>query len=315
MRSAEAMERTAIIGGVCFDKTGTLTLGKPEVESADDQVLARAASLASGSSHPLSEAIVAAAVERDLEVHTAQGVTEQPGRGLRGVIDNIALELQAASVAIAEGRVKEDEIPSDRTCSVLLEDGVYRGTIAFTDRVRDDASDLIAALHASGLKAILLTGDRRSVAEEIGKELGLEPSEIHAELRPEEKVAHIAALNMPVAMVGDGINDAGALAEAGAKGGVGIAIGTGTNIAIESADIVIPAERLLSVVDSIQISQATRRAIRQNLTLSFLYNSCAIPVAALGLLGTIGPLIAGIAMGLSSVSVVANSLRLRMQLR
>ena len=138
---------------------------------------------------------------------------------------------------------------------------------------------------------------------------------VHAELKPEDKVAVISRSDEPVAMVGDGINDAGALAEAGARGGVGIAIGAGTNIAIESADIVIPADRLISIVDALRIARATRRTIRQNLGLSFFYNTCAIPVAALGLLGSIGPLVAGIAMGMSSVSVVANSLRLSLRMR
>ena len=314
VRSAEAMERTAVIGRVCFDKTGTLTVGRPTVESGEDEVIRRAAALSIGSAHPLSEAIVTAASDRGLEVPSASDITEIPGRGLTARIGNAKIELQSASAAIAEGTIGQDMVAPGRTCSVLLEDGAFIGTITFTDKVRDDAAELIKELHARNIVAMLLTGDRRSVAEELASRIGLSQEEIHADLLPEQKVQVITSSPVTVAMVGDGINDAGALAEAGARGGVGIAIGTGTNIAIESADVVIPADRLLSVIDTIRISRATRRTIRQNLALSFLYNTCAIPVAAIGLLGSIGPLIAGIAMGLSSVSVVANSLRLRLQL-
>jgi Cu+-exporting ATPase len=314
VRSAEAMERTAVIGGVCFDKTGTLTVGRPTVESADDETIRLAAALSMGSTHPLSVAIVKEASDRGLEVPGATDITEKPGRGLTARVGAANLELQSASVALAEGTIQEEIVAPGRTCSVLLEDGDFRGTITFTDKVRDDAAELIRELHARNIVSILVTGDRRSVAEELASEIGLDPDQIHAELSPEQKVEIITSLPMTVAMVGDGINDAGALAEAGARGGVGIAIGTGTNIAIESADVVIPADRLLAVIETIRISRSTRHVIRQNLALSFLYNTCAIPIAAIGLLGSIGPLVAGIAMGLSSFSVVANSLRLRLQL-
>ena len=160
----------------------------------------------------------------------------------------------------------------------------------------------------------MLTGDRRGVAETVAASVGIESKDVHAELTPEGKLAFGPKAGT-IAMVGDGINDAAALSEAAVRGGVGIAIGAGTNVAIESADIVLPGDRVEAVLEALRIARSTRRAIRQNLTLSFFYNTCAIPVAAFGLLGDSGPLIAGIAMGLSSVSVVANSLRLRLSLR
>ncbi|MDG2030580.1 MAG: cation-translocating P-type ATPase [Phycisphaerales bacterium] len=315
VRSAEGMERAATVRSVYLDKTGTLTLGRPRVESGEDQVLASAASLAAGSAHPLSEAVIEAALERRLEIPRATDVLEEPGRGVRGTIEGQPVELLSATVALAEGLLEPEQVPPGRTCSVLVRDGAMVGAITFADQVRPDARDLITTLGTLGVSTGVLTGDRRSVAEELAADIGISSGMVHAELKPEDKVAVISRSDEPVAMVGDGINDAGALAEAGARGGVGIAIGAGTNIAIESADIVIPADRLISIVDALRIARATRRTIRQNLGLSFFYNTCAIPVAALGLLGSIGPLVAGIAMGMSSVSVVANSLRLSLRMR
>jgi heavy metal translocating P-type ATPase len=315
VRSAQGMERAATVRSVYLDKTGTLTLGRPQVESGEDPVLASAASLAAGSAHPLSEAVVRAAHERGLEIPRSSDVVEVPGRGVRGTIEGLSAELLSATVALAESRLEPEQVPPGRTCSVLVIDGAVAGAITFADQVRPDARDLISTLSTLGITAGILTGDRRSVAEELAADIGVAPEMVHAELKPEDKVAVISRSEDPVAMVGDGINDAGALAEAGARGGVGIAIGAGTNIAIESADIVIPADRLVSIIDALRIARATRRTIRQNLGLSFFYNTCAIPVAALGLLGSIGPLVAGIAMGMSSVSVVANSLRLSLRMR
>lgn len=314
VRSAEAMERLAVIGAVYFDKTGTLTVGHPVVEGGDDDTIRRAAALASGSTHPLSEAIVTEATRRGLDVPEATGLEEVPGTGLNGTVQGKKLRLISASIAHGEGLVRDDQLKSEGTSSVLLEGDRLVGVVDFIDEVRPDARDLVTELRRLGIKSVLVTGDRSSVAAGLATSIGIDADAVHAECSPVRKVEVVTSSDVPVAMVGDGINDAAALAEAGARGGVGIAIGTGSNIAIESADIVMPADRLASVLDSIRISRATRRAIRQNLALSFLYNSCAIPIAALGLLGPIGPLVAGIAMGLSSVSVVANSLRLRLQL-
>ena len=315
IRSSAALERAAVVGRVCFDKTGTLTQGRPAVKGCDDDVLRDAASLAEGSNHPLSRAVVDAARERGVPVVPARELTEVAGIGLQGLVGGRPSELSSASRAIERGLLKSSDVPDELTASVLIVDGEVRGVISFEDRIREEAASVIAALRQDGRKVSLLTGDRRGVAESVARSVGIDPEDVHAELTPEGKLAFVSASDVPLAMVGDGINDAAALAEAGVRGGVGIAIGAGTNVAIESADIVLPGERVGAVLEAIRIARATRRTIRQNLSLSFLYNTCAIPVAAFGLLGDSGPLVAGIAMGLSSVSVVANSLRLRLSLR
>lgn len=315
IRSAEAMERAAAVQTVAFDKTGTLTQGKPVVDAADDETLALAAAIAIGSAHPLSQAILQCAIERGLTPPIASAMTETPGRGVYGVVDGAAIELLAGEAVRAEGKLGSLVLPDARTTSVVLQDGNAVGAISFVDRARPEAAALITSLQASGKVCIILSGDRESVVKELGVSIGIAPENAFGGLTPEGKVNAIRARTGGVAMVGDGINDAGALAEAGALGGVGIAVGTGTNIAIESADIVIPGERLDAIEESLRVAYATRRTIRENLALSFLYNSCAIPIAAAGLLGAIGPLVAGAAMGMSSVSVVSNSLRLRWRLR
>ena len=315
IRSSAALERAAVVERVCFDKTGTLTEGRPVVKDCDDDLLREAASLAVGSNHPLSVAIVAGARERGLSFAAAHDLSEQAGVGLRGTIEGRAAELCSAASATSRGIVDPERIPEGLTASVLIVDDQVRGVIVFEDRIRDEAASVIAALRTDGRRISLLTGDRRGVAESVAASVGIDSKDVHAELTPEGKLQFIAESEQTIAMVGDGINDAAALSEASVRGGVGIAIGAGTNVAIESADIVLPGERVEAVLEALRIARSTRRAIRQNLSLSFFYNSCAIPVAALGLLGDSGPLIAGIAMGLSSVSVVANSLRLRVSLR
>ncbi|HAW95702.1 MAG: copper-translocating P-type ATPase [Phycisphaerae bacterium] len=315
VRSSVALERAALVERVCFDKTGTLTEGRPVVKGCDDDLLRDAASLAAGSNHPLSVAVVEAARERGVSFTAVDDLSEQAGVGLRGTIEGAAAELCSASSATARGIVDPERIPEGLTASVLVVDGRVRGVIVFDDRIRDEAASVIAALRRDGREISLLTGDRRGVAETVAASVGIDSKDVHAELTPEGKLAFVAESDRTIAMVGDGINDAAALSEAAVRGGVGIAIGAGTNVAIESADIVLPGDRVEAVLEALRIARSTRRAIRQNLTLSFFYNTCAIPVAAFGLLGDSGPLIAGIAMGLSSVSVVANSLRLRLSLR
>ena len=311
VRSADALERAAVVGGICFDKTGTITQGRPEVADAADEVLVHAAALAVGSNHPLSSAIVEAAEQRGLQSISADAIEEQPGIGLAGRIDGFQWHLVSSSVALDRGWIQQDQLPADSTCSVLVRGDEMQGVLTFSDRVRPDAPGLIDRLSAAGLHSNLLTGDREGVARLVAAEVGLDPASVHAQLTPEGKVEFLRSAQQPLAMVGDGINDAAALAEAGARGGVGIAIGSGTNVAIESADIVIPGDQLSRIIDALLIARSTRRTIRQNLFLSLAYNTCAIPIAAVGLLGIHGPLVAGIAMGLSSVSVVSNSLRLR----
>ena len=311
VRSADALERAAVVSGICFDKTGTITQGRPEVTDADDDVLIHAAALAAGSNHPLSNAIISALEQRELKPLPAESIEEQPGIGLTGQIAGSEWQLVSASVALSRGWIQHDQIPADSTCSVLVRANAVQGVLTFSDRIREDAPRLIQRLSTLGLRSNLLTGDREGIAQSVARHVGLDPDAVHAELTPEGKVDFIRSSSQPLGMVGDGINDAAALAESGARGGVGIAIGSGTNVAIESADIVIPGDQLFRIIDALFIARSTRRTIRQNLFLSLAYNTCAIPIAAVGLLGIHGPLVAGIAMGLSSVSVVSNSLRLR----
>ncbi len=317
VKSARALERGSEATVVVFDKTGTLTEGRPRVVEADDEALRVAAALAHSSSHPLSKAVVEAAQERGLDVPAADSVSERAGRGLEGNVDGSSVELISRKAAEAEGIVGADEAESGYTASVVVRGGEAIGTIRFDDELRDDAAELISTLRQRGLQPLLLTGDRRPAAKRMAERLGLEADEVFAELSPEEKVAHVKRLaeSETVVMVGDGVNDAAALAEAGSSGGVGVAMATGTNIAIEAADVVIPGTRLGALCEFLDLSAATLRTIRQNLFLSFFYNSAAIPAAAFGLLGVHGPLIAAGAMGLSDLCVIGNSLRLRYRLR
>ena len=312
VRSAAAMERAAVVGTAYLDKTGTLTRGRPRVDDARDDVLAAAAAIASGSGHPLSIAVVEAASARGLDVPRATDLKERPGRGVSGVVDGAHLELISSMAATADGIPGVEEAPAGSSSSVLVRDGAVIGQLGFSDELRPDAADLVAGSgdrcpgrnpHGTARRSASRWRSRWASGRSSSRGLTPEGRSISSKC------------DGPVAMIGDGINDAGALSAAGAGGGVGIAVGTGTNIAIESADIVIPSDRLPSIVEAIRIARATRRTIRQNLFLSFLYNGCAIPVAALGLLGAHGPLVAGIAMGMSSVSVVANSVRMRFGMR
>ncbi len=320
VRTAEALERSASVRAVAFDKTGTLTVGRPRVVQAEDGVLAQAAGLARGSTHPLSVAIVEAARERGLEPARAGNIAETPGVGLAGMILGRKVEVVSAAVAAGRG-VGLAPTPEDASVSAVLSGGTLAGVIAFRDEPREEARALIALLRGRGIESHLLSGDREGVVRAIGGRLGIEPGRTHGGLSPTDKVDRVRALaeaggpGAALAMVGDGINDAAALAEAGANGGVGIAIGTGANVAIESAGVVIPGENLGSLGEILAIGRLTMRTVRQNLALSFVYNTVAIPAAAFGLLGVHGPIIAALAMGLSDVSVLGNSLRLAARLR
>lgn len=325
VKSAAALERTARTEAVLLDKTGTLTVGKPEVseilalQRPSAEVLALAASLAAQSRHPLSQAVVAAARKQGLNLQAVENLHEQAGRGLRGEVASQKVELVSFSQATREGiALPEKWQEADGTQSVVLLDGAAVGTIRFEDQLRPDAAEVIGQLKEMGLRVLLATGDRKATGRKVAAAVGIDAAEMHSEMTPagkQELVQQLAAGGQPVAMVGDGINDAAALAEAGARGGVGIAIGTGTNIAIESADVVIPAQRLAAIPETIELSRATLRTIKQNLFLSFVYNVIAIPAAAFGLLGTYGPMYAAAAMALSDVSVIGNSLWLKAYLK
>ncbi len=317
VKSAVTLERSAAINLILFDKTGTLTEGRPVVHHADDEPLRLAAALASASTHPLSRAIMNAAKERQIDPPRAAHVDESSGKGLTGQVDGRDVQVVSPTVARHQGLAFDDDGDEATTRSVVIADGKLIGAIDFTDAIRPQAGDLIASLHDQQIEAMLLTGDRRAVAQRIGKQAGLNPDMIRAELRPEDKVKAVreaAQGGHVVAMVGDGINDAAALAEAASQGGVGVAIGSGTNIAIEAADVVIPGESLDHLLDLMHISRQSLRTIKQNLFMSFIYNSVAIPAAAFGVLGMQGPLLAAAAMGLSDVSVIGNSVRLKWRL-
>ena len=306
IKDASSLERAGRLRTVIFDKTGTLTesrpvfagielLGKQGTERGENAVLMLAASAESHSEHPLAAAIVAEAQNRGLQLQDPEDFKAIPGKGVR------------ARVADALIEVMKDESAS---CQVLR-NGELIAKITLEDRPRVDAAVAIARLRAMGLQLRMLSGDRTEAAQRIGDLVGFHRDEVIAEASPESKMAVVADSGEHVAMVGDGINDAAALA----KADLGIAMSSGTGAAIETANIVVPAERVSAVAEAVDLARRTLRTIRQNLFLAFVYNSIAIPIAAFGLLGPYGPLFAAAAMGLSDVSVIGNALRLRAALR
>ncbi len=297
IKSAVAFEQAGVARHVVFDKTGTLTAGalavtdvQPTGSLAADEVLRLAAAVEAPSEHPIGRAIVAAAADRGLTVPPVSGFEADPGRGVRGRVDGRLVEAGRGD--------------GPATCRVLL-DGNQVGTLSVSDRVRDDAAEAIRQLRALGLTVTMLSGDQPAAAFAIGRAIGLTRQDIVAGATPESKMAYVS--ERPAVMVGDGINDAAALAAAD----LGIAMASGTNIAIESADVVIPGRHVTAVPTTILLARRTLTTIRQNLFFAFIYNAVAIPVAALGLLGSSGPLVAAAAMGLSDLTVIGNALRLK----
>ena len=302
VKSALALELAGRVKRVVFDKTGTLTTGQAEVleihptdgSMPADEALRLAAAVEAPSEHPVARAIVRAAEERGLEVPAVSEFRANPGEGVRGLVEGRTIEV---------GREEE------AACRVVV-DGRPVATITVADPLRADAAEAIRQLVEMGLAVTMLSGDRRAVAERVGRELGLGPDQIEAEATPESKSRFVKGLGAGTVMVGDGINDAAALAEAD----LGIAMASGTNIAIESAEVVIPGDRVTAVPETIHIARRTLATIKQNLFFAFVYNAAAIPIAALGLLGTSGPLWAAAAMGLSDITVIGNALRLKRSL-
>ncbi len=303
VKSAADLEAAGRIRSVAFDKTGTLTLGRPalgEIELladggfSDADVLRLAASAESASEHPIGRAIVESAKARGITTMPVTGFASTAGVGVRAVVEHRVVEV-----------VRDDRA----SCRVVV-DGVDVARLRVVDRPRPDAAATIDRLRRQGIRIRMITGDRRDAAIALGRELGLSPAEIVADATPESKLELIAAAGTETAMVGDGINDAAALARAT----LGIAMAGGTGAAIESAGVVVPADRVGGVADAIDLAKRTLATIRQNLALAFLYNSLAIPAAAFGLLGVHGPLIAAGAMAFSDVSVIGNALRLRASL-
>ena len=326
IRSGEALETMEKVTTVVFDKTGTLTEGRPRLERVvpaegftGEEVLRTAAGLGRASEHPLSAAVVAGAGERGVEATAAQEFSSETGRGVRGVVDGRAVAMGNAALFASleiplDGLVEPaaGEQARGRTVVFVAIGERAAGWLAVADPVKASTAEAIQELHREGVSLMMVTGDNRTTAEALAGELGID--RVEAEVLPERKGAIVKQLQdrgEVVAMAGDGINDAPALAQAD----VGIAMGTGTDIAIESAGITLLEGDLRGVARARRLSWATMRNIRQNLFLAFVYNSVGVPVAAgvlypvLGLL--LSPMIAAAAMSFSSVSVISNALRLR----
>lgn len=308
VKTAGDLEAAGRIRTVAFDKTGTLTEGRPTLGAieltagdadsggslAEVDVLRLAATVESSSEHPIARAIVDAARARGATLGTAAEFRATAGVGVEGTVDGRRVE------------VVRDERAS---CRVIV-DGDEVARLHVVDSSRADAAETVSRLRRLGLGVRMITGDRRDAAIALGRDLGLAPEEIIADATPESKLQSIAKAGAGTAMVGDGINDAAALAQAT----LGIAMAGGTEAAIESAGVVVPADRVGGVADAIELARRTLQTIRQNLFLAFFYNALAIPAAAFGLLGVHGPLIAAGAMACSDISVIGNALRLRARL-
>jgi Cu+-exporting ATPase len=302
IKEPEVLETVRGIDTVVLDKTGTVTTGAMSVEAIDAEpgedpavVLARAAAVESASEHPIAAAVVAAAQERALRIPAVTDFVNDPGTGVRGVVDGT--EIRVARASDSDGR----------TSVAVSWNRRRRGVIRLADAVKPTSAAAITELRAMGITPMLLTGDNREVAARVAAEVGIAAEDVVAGVLPSQKADAIAALQAGgrrVAMVGDGVNDSVALATAD----IGMAMGTGTDAAIEAGDITLVRGDLRTVPTALRLSARTLRIIKQNLFWAFGYNIAAIPLAALGLLN---PMIAGAAMALSSVLVVTNSLRLK----
>jgi P-type Cu+ transporter len=328
IKGGEALQRTGDVTTVVLDKTGTITEGAPTVtdtlvapgaERSADEVLRLAASIESESNHPVAEAIVRHARERGLAKHSIQSVEYIVGRGITGVANDVALavgnaELMAEwSVTVAPLENQARALAGEgKTIVFVAANGVLAGLLAIADPIRATSRSAVAQLRAMGLTVVMLTGDDARTGQAIARQAGID--RVVASVLPEGKVAEIARLQgegAVIAMAGDGINDAPALAQAD----VGMAMGGGTAIAAEAADVVLMRSDLAAVAQAILLSRRTMRTMKQNLFWAFVYNVIGIPVAAGVLYPAFGilltPVIASAAMAFSSVSVVTNSLRLR----
>lgn len=326
IKGGEALETTHKINTIVFDKTGTITEGRPEVTDVittaivdEKSLLQLAASAEKGSEHPLGEAIVRGAEKQGLEIKKLDSFNAIPGHGIEVVIDGMQMLLGNRrlmvdrEISLTELEEQSDKLASEgKTPMYITIDNKLAGIIAVADIVKESSAKAIAKLHKMGIEVAMITGDNVRTAEAIAKQVGID--RVLAEVLPQDKANEVKKLQQEgkkVAMVGDGINDAPALAQAD----IGIAIGSGTDVAMESADIVLMRSDLMDVPTAIQLSKSTIRNIKQNLFWAFGYNVAGIPIAA-GVLYAFGgpllnPVLAAAAMSLSSVSVLTNALRLK----
>ncbi|WP_374651791.1 copper-translocating P-type ATPase [Dongia sp.] len=326
IKNAEALERFEKVDTIVVDKTGTLTLGKPRVVAIrpfpgfdEAAILRLAASLENASEHPLAAAIVAAAQERSIALVNPGAFDSPTGKGVVGRVEGRGVSLGNAAFLLELGtdvsaqQAQADELRQGGATVIFVAiDGAAAGLIAIADPIKETTPAAIEALHRQGIRIVMLTGDNRTTAEAVAKRLGVE--EVEADVLPNKKAAVVEELRRAgkvVAMAGDGVNDAPALAAAD----VGIAMGSGTDVAIESAGVTLLRGDLTGIAHARRLSEATMSNIRQNLFFAFIYNAAGVPVAAgllypaFGLL--LSPIIAAAAMALSSVSVIANALRLQ----
>jgi Cu+-exporting ATPase len=325
-RNAEAIEVLRQVDTLVVDKTGTLTVGRPQlqvVEAVDgwsqDEVLRLAAAVERGSEHPLAAAIVGGAEARGLDVPPAGSFSAVVGKGVLGTVGGRSVGIGNAAFVEDQGAEapeiirRADDLRRDgQTVMLVIVDGEAAGLIGVADPIKETAGDAVRQLRGSGVRVLMLTGDNRTTAEAVARKVGID--EVLAEVLPDQKASAVKRLQSEgrrVAMAGDGINDAPALAQAD----VGIAMGTGTDVAMESADVTLVKGDLGGIVRARRLSEATIGNIRQNLFLAFIYNVLGVPIAAGVLYPPFGvllsPIVAAAAMSFSSVSVVANALRLR----
>lgn len=326
IRDAEALEHMEKVDTLVVDKTGTLTEGRPKVVHVEaaagferDEVLRKLASVERSSEHPLALAVVAASKEAGMQLSEVTDFDSPVGKGVVGLVDGQQVASGSAKFLAEHGvqttaleAAAEAQRAKSATVIYVGINGALAGFVAIADPIKATTAEALQGLREAGVRIVMLTGDGRTTAEAVGRELGID--EVVAEVFPEDKAAIVQRLKSEgriVAMAGDGVNDAPALAAAD----VGIAMGTGTDVAMESAGVTLLKGDLLGIVRARRLSRATMRNIRENLFLSFVYNVAGIPLAAgvlyplWGLL--LSPVVAAAAMALSSVSVIANALRLR----
>jgi Cu+-exporting ATPase len=326
IKNAEALERFEKVDVIVVDKTGTLTEGKPKLVQvkpaqgvSEQELLSAAAAVEAASEHPLAQAIVAGARERGVEATGAEDFESVTGEGAKARVGGKSVAIGNAKMMARAGAdpsplaaAADEGRAEGQTVMFVAIDGNFAGMIAVADPIKETTEEAIRQLHDAKIRIVMLTGDNRKTAEAVAKKIGID--EVHADVSPEDKnriVRELQQAGAVVAMAGDGINDAPALAQAD----IGVAMGTGTDIAMESASVTLVKGDLRGVARAQALSRATMRNIRQNLFFAFAYNAAGVPIAAgvlypvFGLL--LSPMIAAAAMSFSSVSVIANALRLR----